>query len=180
MKLPVLKTQNLLLNRPTENDLEDFLVHINSAEDFSKNLFNIAFPYTKEEAKNWLKICDEGYETGNAYRFAIREIEVGKLIGIIAIHMNKDHQKGELGYWLGKNFWGKGYLTESVKEILKFGFQELQLNKIFATHFLHNPASEKVMQKAGMKLEGLQKQEYFHQGKFLDVNRYAILKEDFS
>ena len=104
---------------------------------------------------------------------------MGKLIGTIGLHLNKEHQKAELGYWLGKNFWRKGYLTEALKAVLEFGFKELNLNKIYATHFLFNPNSGKVMLKAGMKFEGLQKQEYLQHGEFLDVNRYSLLKQDF-
>lgn len=177
--LPTLITERIVLSRPTENDLEDFVFQINSCEDFSKNLFNIPYPYPKENFLEWLPICDEGIEKGTSYRFGIREKSNKKLIGLIGIHINKEHQKAEIGYWLGKNFWGKGYLTETLKAVLKFGFEELQLNKIYATHYLHNPASGKVMENSGMKLEGLLKQEYFHNGQFLDVNRYSILKEDF-
>lgn len=174
-----LQTERLILDRPTESDLDDFVIHMNSCEDFSKNLFNIPFPYTREDAENWLQKCDAGIESGEAYRFSIREKEAGKLIGIIGLHLIKEHQKAELGYWLAKDFWGKGYLPEALKSVLQVGFNDLKLNKIYATHFLHNPASGKVMQKVGMKFEGVLKQEYLHQGKFLDVNRYAILKKDF-
>ncbi|MBW8362637.1 MAG: GNAT family N-acetyltransferase [Kaistella sp.] len=174
-----LQTDRLILDRPTEKDLDDFVVYMNSCEDFSKNLFNIPFPYKRENAENWLEMCNKGIESGESFRFAIRENEIGKLIGIIGLHLTKEHHKAELGYWLGKDFWGKGYLTETLKAVFQFGFKDLQLNKIYATHFLHNPASGRVMQKAGMEFEGLLKQEYFHHGKFLDVNRYAVLKKDF-
>ncbi len=178
-EFPTISTERLILSRPTLEDMDDFVLQINSTEDFSKNLFNIPFPYLKENFEQWLPICDEGIEKGTSYRFAIREKEAGKLIGLIGLHIDKTHHKAELGYWLGKDFWGKGYLTETVKAVLKFGFEELNLNKIYATHFLYNPASEKVMKKAGMQFESLQKQEYFHDGRFLDVNRYSILKDDF-
>lgn len=172
-------TERLLLSRPREADLDDFVLQINSTGDFSKNLFNIPFPYPKENAEKWLELCNAGIETGDSFRFAIREKEIGKLIGTIGLHLSKEHHKAELGYWLGKDYWGKGYLTEALKAVLQFGFDHVQLNKIYATHFVYNPASGKVMQKVGMKFEGLLKQEYFHQEKFLDVNRYSILKEDF-
>ena len=174
-----IKTSQLLLNLPTEKDLVDFLAQINSTDEYSKNLFNIPYPFPKENALKWLQNCAIGIESGETIRFAIREKEVGKLIGTIGLHLNKEHQKAELGYWLGKNFWRKGYLTEALKAVLEFGFKELNLNKIYATHFLFNPNSGKVMLKAGMKFEGLQKQEYLQHGEFLDVNRYSLLKQDF-
>ena len=174
-----IKTLQLLLNLPTEKDLVDFLAQINSTDEYSKNLFNIPYPFPKENALKWLQNSAQGIESGETIRFAIREKEVGKLIGTIGLHLNKEHQKAELGYWLGKNFWRKGYLTEALKAVLEFGFKELNLNKIYATHFLFNPNSGKVMLKAGMKFEGVQKQEYLQHGEFLDVNRYSLLKQDF-
>ena len=179
MNFPVLETERLVLNRPTAADLPDFIAAVNSSEDFSKNLFNIPFPYTSENGENWMKICNEGIETGNSYRFAIREKNEGKLIGIIGLHLNKQHHSAELGYLLHQDFWNKGYLTEGLKEVVKFGFENLDLNKIYATHFLYNPASGRVMQKVGMKLEGTLREEYFQHGKFCDVHRYSILKSEF-
>ncbi|MBW8359927.1 MAG: GNAT family N-acetyltransferase [Weeksellaceae bacterium] len=178
-KYPELQTDSLLLNQPTESDLDDFILQINSTEDFSKNLFNIPFPYTREDADKWFAACNAGIESGESWRFAIREKAVGKLIGIIGLHHNMEHHKAEIGYWLGREYWGKGYLTEALKAVLIFGFGELKLNKLYATHFLYNPASGRVMQKAGMEYEGLLKQEYFHQGEFLDVHRYFMLSSQF-
>lgn len=172
-------TQRLILNRPEKNDLEEFYIQINSSEDFAKNLTSITFPFTPEQTERWLEQCNEGYETGESLRLAIREKNIGKLIGTIGIHVDKKHHKAEVGYWLGKEFWSKGYLTEALRAVIDFGFKELNLNKIFATHYLYNLGSERVMQKSGMVLEGLQKQEYLQNGEFLDVKRYAILKEDF-
>lgn len=175
-----ISTDRLILNRPKKNDLEDFNLQINSSEDFSKNLTSITFPFTQEQTDRWFELCDKGYESGESFRFAIREKNIGKLIGTIGIHLDQKHHKAELGYWLGKEFWGKGYLTEALKAVIGFGFKGLNLNKIYATHYLYNLGSEKVMQKSGMKLEGLQKQEYLQNGEFLDVKRYSILKEDFN
>lgn len=179
MDFPVLETERLFLSRPKSSDAEDFVLQVNSCENFSKNLFNIPYPYPKENFEQWLPICDEGIESGTSYRFAIREKSNQKMIGLIGLHLQKEHQKAELGYWLGKNFWNNGYLTEGLKEVLKFAFENLELNKIFATYFLYNPASGKVMEKVGMKYEGTLREEYFHDGKFCDVDRYSILKSDF-
>lgn len=176
---PPIETERLILDRIIESDLEDFVLQINSSEEYSKNLFNIPYPFPEKNAITWLEHCNLGIESGESFRFAVRKKEIGKLIGVIGLHLDKEHQKAELGYWLGKSFWGNGYLTEGLVSVLNYGFNELKLNKIAATHFLFNPGSGKVMQKAGMLLEGLQKQEYFHHGQFLDVNRYSILKEDF-
>ena len=180
MNFPTLKTKRLILNHPTENDLEDLIQHLNSDKVFSENTLNIPFPYQKPHAEFFLnELVNKGFEEKTNFTFAIREKENPQLIGAIGIHLDKNHQKAEIGYWLGKEFWNKGYISESLLEILKFAFQELKLNKIYATHFPHNPASGRIMQKCGMNLEAVLKQEYFKNGNSIDVFRYSILKEDF-
>ena len=73
-------------------------------------------------------------------------------MGLIGIHhWDKANQKAEIGYWLGKEFWNKGYVTEAMAEVLAFGFKVLNLNKMFANFFPHNPASGRVMEKSGMR-----------------------------
>ncbi len=179
-EFPTLTTQRLILNLPKENDLEDIVLQLNITSEFSENTLNIPFPYKKEDAEFWIKeIVRRGFENETNYTFAIRNIESLKLIGGIGIHTDRKHQKAEVGYWLGKDFWNKGYVSESLKAIIKFGFLNLGLNKIYATHYPHNPASGKVMQKCGMRKEAEMKQEFFKNGKFLDIIRYSILKEDF-
>ena len=177
---PTLETERLILNRPTENDLGDLILHLNSDNVFSENTLNIPFPYQNENAEFWIhELVNKGFEEKKNFTFAIREKENPKLIGAIGIHLDKVHLKAEIGYWIGKEFWNKGFVTEAVREIIRFGFQDLGLNKIYATHFPHNPASGKIMQNCGMKLEATLKQEYFKNGKPIDVLKYSILKQDF-
>ena len=177
---PTLETERLILNRPTENDLGDLILHLNSDNVFSENTLNIPFPYQNENAEFWIhELVNKGFEEKKNFTFAIREKENPKLIGAIGIHLDKVHLKAEIGYWIGKEFWNKGFVTEAVREIIRFGFQDLGLNKIYATHFPHNPASGKIMQNCGMKLEATLKQEYFKNGKPLDVLKYSVLKQDF-
>ena len=177
---PTLETERLILNRPTENDLGDLILHLNSDNVFSENTLNIPFPYQNENAEFWIhELVNKGFEEKKNFTFAIREKENPKLIGAIGIHLDKLHLKAEIGYWIGKEFWNKGFVTEAVREIIRFGFQDLGLNKIYATHFPHNPASGKIMQNCGMKLEATLKQEYFKNGKHLDVLKYSVLKQNF-
>lgn len=173
---PDLLTDRLLLTPPSQSDLEDITAQINSTEEIPRNIFNIPNPYTLADAENWLAICHEGWKSGSAFRFALRDKRSGRFIGMIGLHPVNEHRKAEVGYWLGKEFHGRGYAGEALMAVLRFGFETLDLNKIFATHFTQNPASGKVMEKAGMKHEGFLKQEYYHQNEFQDVHRYCILK----
>jgi RimJ/RimL family protein N-acetyltransferase len=85
-------------------------------------------------------------------------------------------RRAELGYWIGRPYWGNGYCTEAGQAILEYGFQALNLNRIHAYHFKRNPASGRVMQKFGMKHEGTSPQHIMKWGVFEDVELYGILR----
>ena len=86
-------------------------------------------------------------------------------------------QKGKQGYWLGKDYWNKGYATEAVKAVIGYGFEKLRLNRIYAGHFTKNPASGRVMQKTGMTHEGLGREHILHWGVYEDMVECAILRK---
>lgn len=176
---PEITTPRLILNQPVESDRENLLLYLNETPEFAENTLTMPFPYTDESADFWFKLAKEGFENRDGFIFAIREKSTKKLIGGIGLHLTPQHKKAEVGYWLAKPLWNKGYVTEALGAVLKFGFEEVNLNKIYATYYAHNPASGKVMEKCGMKNEALLKDEYLKNGKFLDVNRFCILHSDF-
>ncbi len=171
---PQLSTSRLVLSQPLVADKENIVLQMNSTSEIAENTLTIPFPYAEENAKTWLKMAEEGFARKDTFVFAIREKENLKLIGGIGLHLDLSNNKAEVGYWLGKSFWNLGYVSEALKEILKFGFTELKLNKIYASHFLHNPASGKVLLKNGFQQEGISKQEILKNGVYLDLVRYAI------
>jgi RimJ/RimL family protein N-acetyltransferase len=121
-----------------------------------------------------MKMSWESFENNTGYTFAVRNKE-GQILGAIGLH-DRDDDKAELGYWMGKPFWNKGYITEAATALIDFGFNELQINKIYATYFLDNPASGRIMEKIGMEKEALLKQHLKKDGKYIDVMMYSILK----
>ena len=87
------------------------------------------------------------------------------------------HRKNaEIGYWLGEEFWGRGIVTEAVKQILEFGFSNLDITRIYARTFSSNIASQRVLEKAGMKPEARFEKSIFKEGQYLDELIYAIRK----
>jgi [ribosomal protein S5]-alanine N-acetyltransferase len=84
-----------------------------------------------------------------------------------------------MGYWIGKQYWGHGYCTEAAGAVVKYGFDVLRLNRLYAIHFTRNPASGRVMQKISMKHEGHLRQDQKRWGKFEDLEIYGILKSEF-
>ena len=92
--------------------------------------------------------------------------------------MEPPHRRAELGYWVARPFWNQGYASEGARALVRFGFAELGLHRVSAHHYSRNPASGKVMQKIGMRFEGLLRQHVFKWGVFEDIEMYGILAGD--
>lgn len=168
---PVIKTERLILSHLEEKDIP-FIVEYLQHKIYSDLTSNIPYPYTESDARFWLKMSEEAFENNSGYTFGIRNKE-GQIIGAIGLH-DRDDDKAELGYWIGMPYWNKGYVTEAAKAIIDFGFKKLNFNKIFATHFPHNPASGKIMKKIGMKKEAFLKEEVKKDGEYFDLVMYSI------
>lgn len=95
------------------------------------------------------------------------------------MRLNRNHQRAEMGYWIGKPCWNRGYCSEAAEALLKYGFETLGLNRIFAHHMSSNPASGKVMQKIGMKREGFLRQHVRKWDVYEDLELYAILRSEY-
>ncbi|WP_231510411.1 GNAT family N-acetyltransferase [Fischerella sp. PCC 9605] len=138
----------------------------------------IPHPYDDGMAEEWIKTHPAAFKEGKDVNFAIALRNTDALCGAIGLGINQDHNHAELGYWIGKPYWGQDYCTEAAKEVLRYGFQVLGVHRICATHFPRNPASGRVMQKIGMKLEGYRRQHVLKWGKYEDIIDYGILKSD--
>jgi ribosomal-protein-alanine N-acetyltransferase len=139
----------------------------------------IPHPYKNGMAEEWIGTHQPGFESGKEAVFAIVLRERGTLIGAIELTINQEHERAELGYWIGKPYWGNGYCTEAAREVVNFGFTKLALTRIQATHFAKNPASGRVMTKIGMTYEGCLRQYVKKWGDFIDLKMYAILKTEY-
>ena len=135
----------------------------------------IPHPYEEKHAREFLASVTHE----NELRLGMRLKADNRLIGGIGLHPDPQHNRAELGYWIGVPFWGNGYATEAARAVMKYGFEKLQLNRIFAAHFRGNTASGNVLQKIGMRYEGQMRQAVVKWGQYIDLERYAILREDF-
>jgi RimJ/RimL family protein N-acetyltransferase len=130
-------------------------------------------------AEQWITHQQTEYAQGTLVNFAIVHTTEQALIGSIGIMLNPAHRQGHLGYWIGVPYWGQGYCTEAARAVLQFGFNQLDLHRVWAPHFKRNPASGRVMQKLGMQYEGCQREHYLYQGQFEDAMLYGILHHEF-
>ena len=149
-----------------------------SAEEIAKNTF-VPHPYPPDGAEKFVEQAREGLRKEEAYVFAIIEKASDDFAGCMGIHPEPAHHRAVVGYWIGLPFWGRGLATAALRLIIEFGFETLQLNRIFAGHFPQNPASGRVMQKANMQYEGTLRGSLLHHDEYKDEVRYAILREDF-
>ena len=133
----------------------------------------IPFPYTRDDAVWWV-------ETGSKSEIT-RVIEFNQqLAGIIGVARgpHENYRCGELGYWLGEPFWGRGLATLAVTRMTEMIFDETDIVRLFAPIYDCNRASMRVVEKCGYKLEGIAESSIFKDGRFYDEHIYARLKPD--
>lgn len=143
--------------------------------EVAETTLRIPYPYEEKHAREFLASTARE----NELRLIIRRRSDGRLCGGIGLHPENQHQRAELGYWIGVPFWGNGYATEAALAVVRYGFEVLKFNRIFAAHFAGNDASGRVLQKVGMQYEGRMPQAIRKWDKFVDLERYAILRDHY-
>ncbi|MBD3238708.1 MAG: GNAT family N-acetyltransferase [Candidatus Moranbacteria bacterium] len=141
----------------------------------------LPMPYTLKTAQEYIKASQKKWETKKEAQFGIEYGKTGEIIGMIGLRsLNFELKKAEVGYWLGKDYWGKGIAKEALGLILKFAFFNLKLNRVYAEVKSKNLSSSKLLERSNFKLEGrLRKDEKF-KGKWDDLLIFGMLKHEFS
>lgn len=173
-----IETDRLRLRRPAAKDIPNIVEYANNP-NVNRWTLNMPYPYEEKDAITWISMAIDGYEDQSHFIFAICPVPGDELIGGIGLRINRRFNHGELGFWIGEPFWNKGYMTEAAGRILKFGFGQRGLHKIYATHFLENTASAKVMMKNGMIKEGELVDHVRKDNRYLTLIQYRITKEEF-
>ena len=172
MKVPIAEYQ---LRSWTMNDVQSISRYANNRKIWL-NLRNVfPNPYGEDHAKKWLVgIVGQSPETS----FAIASAD--EAIGGIAFHPGQDVRRrtAEIGYWLGEPHWGKGIATDAVRAVVKYAFAEFELTRVEAHVFEWNPASCRVLEKAGFKQEGRLRKRVTKDGKTIDEFLYALVRGD--
>jgi RimJ/RimL family protein N-acetyltransferase len=174
-EFPTLQTERLILRAFQMDDAPNVDKYV-SEKAIAATTLNIPHPYTLEMAEEWIGTHKEAFENGQAVRFAITLGDSGELLGAIGLEITAAHERAEMGYWIGQPHWGKGYCTEAAIAVIQHGSDSLGLERIFATHLRSNPASGRVMLKAGMKYEGRLRHHIKKWGEFVDLEMYSILR----
>ncbi len=170
-----IKLSHLLL-RPWQRGDEAALVQHANNRNVWRNLRDaFPHPYTMNDAEEWIQNASTADPVVN---FAL--VVDGAAVGGIGLLPRADvhrHTVG-LGYWLGEAFWGRGLMTEAVRAITSYAFQKAETHRIYACVYAWNPASARVLEKAGYQLEGRLRKHAHKDGMFVDEFIYGILREE--
>ena len=167
----MLETERLFLRKLQDHDIDEIFEMRSDAEIMRY----IREPQiVKEDSLKWIKMISQHWDTERIGFCGVIKKESKEFIGWCGLWHLVDTDDIEVGYAIKRDHWGKGYATEAANGCLKYGFEELNLEKIVAVAFPENEASQKVMKRLGMKRIGI--------GKFYDNDlvQYAISSDEFA
>lgn len=175
---PTLETERLILRKITVSDVEDMFSYSSNAE-LTRYLLWDPHPdllYTE----HYVRYLQERYAVGDFYDFAVVPKALGRMIGTVGFtSFDLPNRSAEIGYVIAPEHQGHGYASEAVKRLLAFGFEVCALERISAICMKGNLASLRVMEKCGLKREGLLRCAVFAKGEMRDVHLSAITKKDY-
>jgi [ribosomal protein S5]-alanine N-acetyltransferase len=174
---PSLQTARLHLRPFHPADAPD-VQELANDPDIADTTLRIPHPYADGLALQWIWTQRACFLSGESVTFAVTLADGGTLIGSIGLELERRWDRAELGYWIGKPFWNCGYCTEAARAVVRYGFTALPLHRIHATHFRRNPASGRVLEKIGMRCEGMARGHVKKNGHYEDLVLYAILRQD--
>jgi len=177
-KQPTLVTDRLLLRPFDFADAPEVQRLAGDYEVASRSLA-IPYPYADGVAEAWIATHRPGFEKGLHVLYAVTRLREEDLVGAAGlVEINRRHGRAELGYWVGRPYWDRGYATEAARAVIEYGFLVLKLHRIYAMHFSRNPASGRVMEKCGMVHEAHLREHGQKWGVFEDVDVWGILHDE--
>ncbi len=175
---PAINTPRLILRPWALADAED-LQRLAGHREIADTMISVPHPFTLEQARNWISSHALSFAQGTAVHFAIELKASRSLAGAIELRaISQEHSHGELSFWVAPGGWGQGLATEGTTAVIRHGFEQLGLNRIQAFHMVRNPGSGRVLEKIGMRREGVLRQLVRKWGQFEDVVLMAILRAD--
>jgi ribosomal-protein-alanine N-acetyltransferase len=171
----ILQTERLLLRPPAAADISKFTPLIGDF-DVAKNLGRVPHPYSEDDGCAWTIKNANDRLAGNGYTFAILRKSDGAYVGMCGVHSAEDFN---LGYWIGKPYWGQGYATEAARRVVRFAFDELGAPTVTARWFFDNPISGHILEKLGFKHCGSADAPCLSRGKPVFCHNLSLTRADF-
>ena len=172
-----LETERLILRDIRMEDIQEYYERLYGDGDVCRYLLFDPHQDIGESLASIEGVLQQ-YEEGKFYRWGITRKEEDSLIGVIGlVRINEETSTCSFAYLLGCDYWNQGYGTESLNAVIRFAFEELEMERIVADHMSGNPASGAVMRKAGMVHTGTEKAKYEKAGRYHDAEVYEIRNE---
>ena len=176
---PKLESKRLYFRRMNLSYAKD-IHQIRSNNDVMK-FMDVTRTKSVNDAKRLIRNVREDYKNEKGVSWAIIEKNLKSFIGYAGFwRMQPQHCRGEIGYALKPEYWGKGFMTEALKTIIDFGFHKMNLHSIEANVNPKNQKSKKLLKSLGFRKEAYFRENYLFEGKFLDSEIYSLLKKDLS
>ena len=163
-----------LLREWRVSDAEAIAHHANNRRIWRNLRDRFPHPYTLEDAHHWIE-----FAAAESPQLSFAITVNNEAVGGIGLSLGQDIERrsAEIGYWLGEEFWGRGIVTEAVQAVTEYGFTKFDLCRIWASVFAWNPASGRVLEKAGFVREAILRKSATKDGQTIDTILYAQVRE---
>src|SRR5262249_41748757 len=166
MKPPRLHTERLVLRAITVNDVDDIFEYASDPE--VTQYVRFVTHKTKRESRAFVARMQKSYAKG-VFVWGIELKAEKKMIGSLGfVYWEREHRRAELGYVIGRKYWGKGLTTEAVRPVVEYAFQKMKLIRLEAGTIVENVPSQRILEKVGFQLEGTFRKKEFIKGEFPD------------
>ena len=147
-------------------------------DDFevARNLSRVPHPYTQSHAQEFVAMAAQQRRDGSGYHFAVTRNADDAFLGVCGLSCNVGTP--ELGYWLGKRFWGRGYATEAARALVDFAFDRLDAVRLMAGWYHDNPASGNVLAKLGCQPSGVEQRDCLARGHAVYCHMVSLERSD--
>ena len=173
-----IETERLLLRRMEMRDARDLFAYSRDEEVARYVLWEAQ--KNVSESRAYIKFMLRKYRAGDPASWCIVHKDEGRVVGTIGyMWFQPENNAAEVGYSLARDCWNQGYMTEALRAVLRYSFEEMAINRIEAQHEVGNPASGAVMRKCGMRHEGTLRSRLYNKGRYVDVELFAILRQDY-
>lgn len=165
---------NLSIRKWRIDDKSDLAINLNNLKVLNNLRDGLPYPYTEHDAEDFIRTMLLADKDST---FAITLD--GKVIGSIGVFRqdNIHFRTAEMGYYIGEPYWGNGYMTNAIKQVCEYVFENTDIIRIFAEPFAHNKASCRALEKAGFQYEGTLKSNAVKCGSIVDMKMYALIRE---
>jgi [ribosomal protein S5]-alanine N-acetyltransferase len=174
---PTLTTDRLLLRTLREDDA-DAVADLAGAHAVADTTATVPHPYSHALAEEFIAWCTAPGAEDEHAAWAIVRREDDRLLGVISLAFTPELAAAEVGYWVGVPYWGAGVATEACRAVVDHGLGRLALARLYASHLTRNPASHRVLEKAGLRTEGVLRRAIRRWDVLEDLCHHSVLPEE--